>query len=183
MENRRGPRTLPWVERKWRILFGRSLEGLASKRGWACGAARGIIPLEAVYVYECLSGNSQVFMQTASSVHHRGAAPITLRAHSSTYPSVSCSRYFSSSFRLRRDTWKRCALAHTIDFICIHTLYVFATCFRIPSRIDVDIFSSSLIFLSFFPSGLCSSGIRIKLPLLHDRINHRWFVSLYPLRN
>ena len=127
--------------------------------------ARGGMPLEVpVYAYECPSGNSQVFMQTASSVHRHAAAPITLSAHSSTYLAVSCSRYFSSSFRRRRDTWKRCAaLAHTIDFICVHIVHIFATCFRILPRRESTQTSFSLLCLSLSFSlrarGLCSSGI------------------------
>lgn len=141
--------------------------------------ARGGMPLEApVYAYECPSGNSQVFMQTASSVHRHAAAPITLSAHSSTYPAVSCSRYFSSSFRRRRDTWKRCAaLAHTIDFICVHIAHVFAMCFRIlPRRESTQTsFSPLCLSLSFFLR-LCSPLFfrhsTYELRFLRDRINH-----------
>ncbi|CAD1478512.1 unnamed protein product [Heterotrigona itama] len=68
---------------------------------WREVVRRGM-PLEApvLYAYECPSGNSQVFMQTASSVHRHAAAPITLSAHSSTYPAVSCSPWSSKQLPL-----------------------------------------------------------------------------------
>lgn len=102
----------------------------------------------------------------------RGAAPITLSAHSSTYPPVSCPRYFSSSFRRRRDTWERCApRAHRRLHLCTHG-YVFATRPRIPvedRHTDISLsFSLSLFLFSRARS------------FRNDRINrsNRCFVSL-----
>lgn len=138
-----------------------------------------------MYAYECSGGNSQVFMQTASSVHRHAAAPITLSAHSSTYPAVSCSRYFSSSFRRRRDTWKRCAaLAHTpsTSFVYTSRMYSQRAFASSPSpRIDADVFFSSLplavvplarVALLFFRH--CTYELRF----LRDRINHATFERL-----
>lgn len=82
----------------------------------------------------------------------RGAAPITLSAHSSTYPPVSCPRYFSSSFRRRRDTWERCAPslpAHTIDFVCVHTVTYSQRGLVSLSRIDTQTSLSLFFALSF----------------------------------
>lgn len=82
----------------------------------------------------------------------RGAAPITLSAHSSTYPPVSCPRYFSSSFRRRRDTWERCAPslpAHTIDFVCVHTVTYSQRGLVSLSRIDSQTSLSLFFALSF----------------------------------
>lgn len=94
----------------------------------------------------------------------RGAAPITLSAYSSTYPPVSCPRYFSSSFRRRRDTWERCAPAHTIDFICVHTVTYSQRGLVSPSRIDTQ--TSLFLSLSFF----CSLT-RDARSFCNDRIN------------
>lgn len=80
----------------------------------------------------------------------RGAAPITLSAYSSTYPPVSCPRYFSSSFRRRRDTWERCAPAHTIDFICVHTVTYSQRGLVSPSRIDTQTSLSLSLSFSLF---------------------------------
>lgn len=108
----------------------------------------------------------------------RGAAPITLSAHSSTYPPVSCPRYFSSSFRRRRDTWERCAPAHTIDFICVHTVTYSQRGLVSSSRIDTHTHTrvSFSLFRSFFCSLTRDTRTR---SFCNDRINrgNRCFVS------
>lgn len=128
-------------------MFGRSLQGLA----------------RCIYIYTRVEILEFSCRQPPVC---RGAAPITLSAHSSTYPPVSCPRYFSSSFRRRRDTWERCA--HRRLHLCTHG-YVFATRPRISVE---DRHTDISLSLSFFFSRARS--------FRNDRINrsNRCFVSL-----
>ena len=103
----------------------------------------------------------------------RGAAPITLSAHSSTYPPVSCPRYFSSSFRRRRDTWERCASslpAHTIDFVCVHTVTYSQRGLVSLSRIDTQTSLSFSLSFSLFLL-FCHARCAYTRSFFNDRIN------------